>query len=54
MLCISYYVYVFSSTKSEVRAEQFLPESKGDWGREGGGIGQVGEVTQTMYAHENK
>jgi hypothetical protein len=36
MLCLSYYAYVFSSTKLEIRAEQFLP------GSEGGGEGGVG------------
>jgi hypothetical protein len=29
MLCLSYYAYVFSSTKLEIRAEQDLPGSKG-------------------------
>jgi hypothetical protein len=29
MLCLSYYAYVFSSTKLEIRAEQVLPGSKG-------------------------
>jgi hypothetical protein len=28
MLCLSYYVYVFSSTKLEIRVEQVLPRSK--------------------------
>jgi hypothetical protein len=37
MLCLSYYTYVFSSTKLEIRAEQVLPGSEGDWGRKGGG-----------------
>jgi hypothetical protein len=27
MLCLSYYAYVFSSTKLEIRAEQVLPGS---------------------------
>jgi hypothetical protein len=39
MLCVPYYVYVFSSTKLEIRAEQFLPGSEvGGWERvvEGG------------------
>jgi hypothetical protein len=32
--------YVFSSTKSEIRAEQILPGSEGGWGeRKGQGIG---------------
>jgi hypothetical protein len=48
MLCLSYYAYVFSSTKLEIRAEQFLPGS--EQGRRRG----VGEMTQTMYAHVNK
>jgi hypothetical protein len=46
MLCLSYYAYVFSSTKLEKRAEQVLPGSKG---RE-----QGGEMAQKMYAHANK
>jgi hypothetical protein len=48
---LSYYAYVFSSTKLEIRAEQALP------GSEGGGCGggrQGGEMTQTMYAYVNK
>jgi hypothetical protein len=53
MLCLSYYAYVFSSTKLKIRAEQVLPGSKGGWGeREGAGDG--GEMTQTMYTHVNK
>jgi hypothetical protein len=31
MLCLSYYAYVFSRTKLEIRAEQVLPGS--EWGR---------------------
>jgi hypothetical protein len=46
MLCLSYYAYVFSSTKLLIRAEQVLPGSKG--------CGEGGEMTQTMYAHVNK
>jgi hypothetical protein len=35
MLCLSYYAYVFSSTKLKERAEQVLPGSKGGiWERE--------------------
>jgi hypothetical protein len=37
MLCLTYYAYVFSSTKLEIRAEQVLP------GSEGGGGGKSGE-----------
>jgi hypothetical protein len=37
MLCLSYYAYVFSSTKLEIRAEQVLPGSEGvgdtGWGK---------------------
>jgi hypothetical protein len=33
MLCLSYYAYVFSSTKLEIKAEQVLP------GSEVGGVG---------------
>jgi hypothetical protein len=47
MLCLSYYAYVFSSTKLEIRAEEDLPGSRG-WGRQGG------EMTQTMHVHVNK
>jgi hypothetical protein len=53
MLCLSYYAYVFSSTKLEIRAEQVLPGSEGG-GRIGWGWGQGEEMTQTMYAHVNK
>jgi hypothetical protein len=53
-LCLSYYAYVFPSTKSVIRAEQDLPETEG--GR--GGKSRVGEqgaeMTQTMYACVNK
>jgi hypothetical protein len=28
MLCLPYYCYVFSSTKLEINAEQFLPGSE--------------------------
>jgi hypothetical protein len=51
MLCLSYYAYVLSSTKSVIRAERDLPETEG--GKSGGG-GQNEEMTQTMYAHVNK
>jgi hypothetical protein len=34
-LCLSYYAYVFSSTKLEIRAEQVLPGNKGGWWGEG-------------------
>jgi hypothetical protein len=51
-LCLPYYVYVFSLTKLEIRAEQVLPRSEGQWG-EGEGRGQGGEMTQTMYAYVN-
>jgi hypothetical protein len=37
MLCLSYYAYVFSSTKSVIRAEWDLPET------EEGNRGRVGE-----------
>jgi hypothetical protein len=40
MLCLSYYAYVFSSTKLEIKAEQILPESEGVGGR---GWGQEAE-----------
>jgi hypothetical protein len=53
MLCLSYYFYVFSSTKLEKRAEQVLPRSKGVGGQ-GRGWRQVGEMAQTMYTHMNK
>jgi hypothetical protein len=44
--------YVFSSTKLEKRAEQFLPGSEaGERGRE---WGMGGEMAQTMYAYMNK
>jgi hypothetical protein len=30
MLCLPYYAYVFSSTKSVIRAEQDLPGTEGE------------------------
>jgi hypothetical protein len=54
MLCLSYYVYVFSSTKLEIRAEQVLPGSKGEWQERVGKGGQGGEMTQRIYVHVNK
>jgi hypothetical protein len=53
MLCLPCYVYVFSSTKSVIRAEWDLPGTGGGCG-EGGEGGQGGEIIQTMYAHVNK
>jgi hypothetical protein len=53
MLCLII-AYVFSSTKLEIRAEQVLPGSMGDWGEKGGGRGQGIEMTQTVYVHVNK
>jgi hypothetical protein len=35
MLCLSYYAYISSSTKLEIRAEQVLPGSEGGEGRRG-------------------
>jgi hypothetical protein len=40
MLCLSYYVYVFSSTKSVMRAEWNLPETE-EGRRDGLGRGAV-------------
>jgi hypothetical protein len=42
MRCLSYYAYVFSSTKLEIRAEKVLPGSKGVGGdsRGAGGRGE--------------
>jgi hypothetical protein len=42
MLCHSYYAYVFSSTKLEIRAEQVLPGSKGT--RVSGGRNETNSV----------
>jgi hypothetical protein len=41
MVCLSYFAYVFSSTKLEKRGT-----------REGWGVG--GRIAQTMYEHMNK
>jgi hypothetical protein len=40
MLCLSYYAYVFSSTKLKLRAEQFLPGSEEGCRGEGRGRGE--------------
>jgi hypothetical protein len=50
MLCLSYYAYVFSSTKLVIRAEQVLLGSKGWWREK---VEQGEEMTQTMYTHVN-
>jgi hypothetical protein len=42
-----------SSTKLEKRTEQVLPRSEGV-GEERVGVGQEGDMAQTMYAHMNK
>jgi hypothetical protein len=51
-------VYTLSSTKLEIRAKQFLPGNEGVGGEgeseRGGGWGEGGEMTQTLYAHTNK
>jgi hypothetical protein len=40
MLCLSYYAYVFSPTKLEIRAEQVLPGREGELGGERRGEGR--------------
>jgi hypothetical protein len=50
MLCLSYYAFVFSSTKLVIRAEQVLLGSKGWWREK---VEQGEEKTQTMYTHVN-
>jgi hypothetical protein len=53
MLCLSYYAYVFSSTKLEIRVEQVLPGNEGGTGGKGWwGVGEA--LTQTMYAFVNE
>jgi hypothetical protein len=37
MLCLSYYAYIFSSTKLEIRAEHVLPGSEVGREKAGGG-----------------
>jgi hypothetical protein len=54
LLYLSYYAYVFSSTKLEKRAEHALPGRQWGWGGEGAGKGVGEEMAQTMYAHVNK
>jgi hypothetical protein len=49
MLCLSYYAYVFSSTKLEKRAEQVLPGSKGDGGKGAGAGGRNGPNNVCTY-----
>jgi hypothetical protein len=48
MLCLPYYVYVFLSTKLEIRAEQLLPGSDGGGRKRGRRVWGGGEMTQTM------
>jgi hypothetical protein len=54
MLCLSYYAYIFSSAKLEIRAEQVLPGSQAGGGEMVRGERQGEEIAQTMYAHVNK
>jgi hypothetical protein len=53
MLHLPYYAYVFSSTKSVIKAERDLPGIKRGrgacWGR-----GQRGEMTQTIYEQKKE
>jgi hypothetical protein len=51
MLCLSYYAYVFPSTKVEIRAEQVLPGSEGEKGREGRGRN---DLANNVHTHVNK
>jgi hypothetical protein len=44
----SYYAYVFSSTKLEIKAEQFCLEARGA-GRRGWRKGEREEMTQCMH-----
>jgi hypothetical protein len=44
---------IFFKTFSKIRAKLFLPGSE-LVGWEGGGRGEGGEMTQTLYAHMNK
>jgi hypothetical protein len=53
MLCLSYYCYVFFSTKLEKRANRFHLEARG-LGGEGWDREQGREMAQTMYPHMNK
>jgi hypothetical protein len=51
MLCLSYYLNVFSSTKLEKRAEQVLPGS--ECGRGGRGAGTGGrDGSNNIYTYE--
>jgi hypothetical protein len=53
-LCLPYYLYVFSLTKSvKRRVEQIQPGTGDGWRGKMGGCGD-GEVAQTMYTHVNK
>jgi hypothetical protein len=51
-LCLSYYCFVFNKIGEEGRTGSAW--KRGVWGGEEGGRGQLGEMTQTMYAHMNK
>jgi hypothetical protein len=46
MLCLPYYADVFNKIREKGRT--------GSAWKRGGGQGQGGEMTQTMYAHVNK
>jgi hypothetical protein len=54
MLCLPYYAYVFSSTKSVIGAEPDLPGTKwGKKGRVGRGAGGRNDPNN-YYAHVNE
>jgi hypothetical protein len=50
MVCLSYYAYGFSSTKSDIRTDHFLPGKDG-WVED---RMQGGEMTLIIYVHVNK
>jgi hypothetical protein len=53
-------MFIFSSTKLETRAKQYLLGSEGvgargrGWGKREGAGGNRGVMTQSLYAHMNK
>jgi hypothetical protein len=50
MLCLSYYAYVFSSTKLEIRAERFCLEVRRGEGQRVEVGSKGGEMAPKMYA----
>jgi hypothetical protein len=53
MLCLSYYCLCLLLNKIGEKGRTVSSWKQEEWGEKGGGVGQGGEMIQTMYAHMN-